>query len=179
MRTPRANSSGEAVDAEALQPPVIEPAAPVESLESVLDAGQPGQALMDVTVDGCELPAGVAVPEVVAPAPQYGVEGVDDHLHRDAGVTPIRPLPHFGSDRADGAGGRPPVQVVATSPPPRLHQPVVKAQEVEAVPTVGEGDEPGLVGMQLQPEWCQDRRHPLMGLFGPLRVRHSTTRSSA
>jgi hypothetical protein len=45
---------------------------------------------------------------------------------------------------------------------------MMKAQEVKALPALGEGDDPGLVGVQVQPERCQDRRHPLTGLFGPL-----------
>ena len=51
------NGPGEPVNAEGLQPSVVEPAAPVEASDPVLDAGQPGQALVDVTVDSLELPA--------------------------------------------------------------------------------------------------------------------------
>ena len=45
---------------------------------------------------------------------------------------------------------------------------VMEAQEVEAVCASFEVDDPGLVGMQPQPEPSQDRRRPPPGLFGPL-----------
>jgi len=43
---------------------------------------------------------------------------------------------------------------------------MVEAQEVEPFGTSLEVHDPGLVGMQPQPEWGQDRRHAPLGLVG-------------
>ena len=45
---------------------------------------------------------------------------------------------------------------------------MVEAEEVEPLGTSGEVRDPGLLGMQSQPERVQDRRHQLAGLFGLL-----------
>ena len=155
------------MDTEGLEPVVVEPLGPVDSSESVLDAGQPGHPLGDVHVDSVELPGGVASPEVVPPAPQHGVEIADNKAQVETGVSPIGPVTDLAPDRGHGPRG-PLVEEVATSSHPRLAHPMMEAQEVEAFPAVGEGDDRGLVGVQLQPERRQDRRHPLAGLFGPL-----------
>ena len=43
----------------------------------------------------------------------------------------------------------------------------MKPQEVEAVLTIFEAHDAGLVGMQAQPESGQHRLDPAAGLFGP------------
>lgn len=44
---------------------------------------------------------------------------------------------------------------------------VVKAQEVEAIPALGEAGDLGLVGVQMQPDDGQDLSRPSPGLLGP------------
>jgi hypothetical protein len=45
---------------------------------------------------------------------------------------------------------------------------VLEAQKRESLGASGETRDPGLVGVQAQPEHVQDRRHELAGLFGLL-----------
>jgi hypothetical protein len=58
------------------------------------------------------------------------------------------------------------VKPVATRPFPGLHHPVVKAQEVETLRSVSKIHDPGLVGMQSQPERSQSGFGQVTGLFG-------------
>ena len=69
-------------------------------------------------------------------------------------------------DRVHRPVRRPALQVVAAPPLPGLHLVMVETQEVEALLPLGETDDPGLVGMQPQPERDQDFGHTLSGLFG-------------
>jgi hypothetical protein len=55
---------------------------PVPSPEAMFAAGEDRQPLVDVAIDGVELPAGVPVAEVRAPAPQHGIEVGDHNGHR-------------------------------------------------------------------------------------------------
>src|ERR1700694_3246077 len=72
LRSPVAHLSTESVNPQVGQPPIGAAGGPAPPVEPVFGAGQHGHPLMDVAVDTVELPVGVAVPEVVPPAPQHG-----------------------------------------------------------------------------------------------------------
>ena len=61
------------MDTQAREPGAVEAADPFAAGEPVLVAGEDREAFVHVAVDLRELPRGVAVAEVVAPAPQNGV----------------------------------------------------------------------------------------------------------
>src|SRR5215211_8469069 len=135
MRSPLPHPSAEAIDPQIPQPGPGEAVGPVAVVaEAVLDAGEDGQALVDIAVDHGELPRGVAVAEVGAPAAQDAVEVGDDPRKTVAHKPPVDRLPDLGPDGVHRAGGRPSLQVVASSPPPRRHLVVVEAEEVESLP---------------------------------------------
>ena len=58
------------------------------------------------------------------------------------------------------------MEPVATRSFPGLHHPVVKPQEVETLRSLPKIHDPGLVGMQVQPEWFQGRFSQVTSLLG-------------
>jgi hypothetical protein len=96
---------------------------------------------------------------------------LDEDLQVRSGEPPVGALAEPGSDRLHGPLGRPLVQIPAASPLHGLPHVVMEAQEVEAFGTLGKVHDPGLFGMQAQPERSKDRPRPLLGLFGPLTSR--------
>src|SRR3954451_15370304 len=67
----------QAIDAELVDPFVVEAVDPVAALESVLGAGEDREAFVDVAVDLGELPPGVPVAEVVGPTTDNVVDVLD------------------------------------------------------------------------------------------------------
>src|SRR5438093_12970099 len=67
MRSPVAHRPAQAIDPETPEPRRVVPAAPLPSRAAVLGAHEDGQGLVDIAVDGLELPPGVAGAEVGAP----------------------------------------------------------------------------------------------------------------
>jgi hypothetical protein len=65
-------------------------------------------------------------------------------------------VPDLGLDGDHGPGEWPRRQAEAASPLSGLHHAVLKAQEVETLGTTTETHDPGLVGMQPQPELIQE-----------------------
>ena len=102
MRRLVGDRSGELVDAEVLEPLVVEPVGPVDASESVFDAGQPCHPLVDLGVDSVELLVRVSVPEVGGPTPQDGVEVADYDVQVSAGVASMGSLPDLGPDGGHG-----------------------------------------------------------------------------
>src|SRR5215211_2351038 len=167
MRSPIAHRAAELVDPEALVPGVAEPAGPVAATEPVFGAGEDGEPFVDVAVDGGELPARIAPPEVVTPPPQHGVEASHNLLDRPADEPAVGAVTHLRPNRGYGPIRRPSLQVVPARTFPRRHLVMVKAEKVKALPTTGQVHDPGFVRMQPQPEPAQYRDHPLPGRFGP------------
>src|ERR671914_2707457 len=120
------------MDAEPGCPFVVEAGNPVAALESVLGAGEDREAFVDVGVDLGELPRGVAIAEVVAPAAQNAVEILDRPLQRQPRVAAGRAVANLASDRGHRPSGRPLVQIPTTRLLPRLSPPMLKAQKREA-----------------------------------------------
>src|ERR1035438_7885479 len=58
------------------------------------------------------------------------------------------------------------MEPVATRLLPRLHHPVVESQEVKAFCPVPDVHDPGLFGMQSQPEWTKGGFSQVTGLLG-------------
>src|SRR5215211_9440039 len=166
MRSPIAHRAAELVDPEALVPGVAEPAGPVAATEPVFGAGEDGEPFVDVAVDGGELPARIAPPEVVTPPPQHGIEASHNLLDRPADEPAVGAVTHLRPNRGYGPIRRPSLQVVPARTFPRRHLVMVKAEKVKALPTTGQVHDPGFVGMQPQPEPAQYRDHP-QGRFGP------------
>src|SRR6266852_8640706 len=81
------------------------------------------------------------------------------HFSRDRGG---RDRLDLGPNTGHGAAGRPPL-AVPLPVPMRLHETMVKPQEVEAVGTVPEVHDPGLVRMQTQLERLGGSLEPSMG----------------
>lgn len=79
MRTPVSHVSSEGVDPETLEPLVSETGGPVAPRESVLVAGQNGESLRHIAINGGEFPRSVPKPEVAGPTTQHRVE----LLHHD------------------------------------------------------------------------------------------------
>src|SRR5919106_3949772 len=150
-RPPSSDVSGEPIDTESGEPVVVEPAGPESVAGGVLDPGQLGHSQVHVAVDGGELPVRVAVTEVSPPAPQHGVEVSDDVVQVATGEAAVGAFTDLGPDRGHGPRRRP-LRQVATVPPLRRGLPMVEAQEVEAVLTIFEAHDAGLVGMQTQPQ---------------------------
>jgi hypothetical protein len=166
MRSSASHPSAEAIDPQGLQPRPGEAALPVAPVKAVLDAGEDRQTLVDVAVDLGELPRRIAVVEVATPAAQDAVEPDHHPVDRVAHIAPVGRLPDLGPDRRHRAVRRPSLQVVATSEPPRLHLAQVEAEEVDPLLSAGEADDPGLVGVQVQPQTGQDLGHPPARLLG-------------
>src|SRR3954447_10759629 len=116
----------QAIDAELVRPLVIEAGDPVAALESVLGAGEEREAFVDVAVDLGELPAGVAVAEVIAPTTQHAVEILDRPLQRQPRVAAIRAVANLASDGGHRPLGRPLVQIPTARLLPRLSHPMLK-----------------------------------------------------
>src|SRR5215216_7908588 len=104
----------------------------------MLGAGEDGQAFVDVAVELGELPRGVAVAEIRAPAAQDAVEVADDPRQGVAHIPTIGRLPDLGPDGVHRAGGRPSLPVVASPPTQGRHLVMVEAEEVESLPALGE-----------------------------------------
>src|SRR5215211_6941103 len=100
MRNPGPDASREAVHAEAGHPRMIEAGGPVPAVQSVLGAGEDREPLVDVVVELVELPPGVAVAEVVGPAPQRGVEALlNDQIQRQPRVAAVCQRAYLASNR--------------------------------------------------------------------------------
>src|SRR5215218_6413980 len=92
MRCPVPHPSAEAIDPQIPQPGPGEAVGPVAVVtEAVLDAGEDGQALVDVAVDPGELPRGVAVAESGRELARWRLVTVGPALI--PGVSPGRPDP--------------------------------------------------------------------------------------
>src|SRR5215472_4516542 len=129
---------------------------------------------MDVLVDPGELAGRIAPPKVVAPPPKDAVELFHDDA--DGFLEPRargRDLLDLGPDASHRSSRRPALAPVP-SRPPRLHESVVEAQEVEAFGPLPQIHDPGLLRMQGE---FQGRCCLLEPSQGCLRVRFGSTYS--
>ena len=166
IRTPAAHRARQPVDPERREPPVGETGGPVPARDAVLDARQLGQSFVDVAVDDAELPGRVAVAVVRRSTPQHGVEFFDNDSQLTTGMAPWGSIPDLGPDGGHGPVRGPLLQVVAALLLRELPHMEMEAQEVEPVLALTEASNPGLVGMQAQPDRCQGRRRQIPSRFG-------------
>jgi hypothetical protein len=129
------------MDTQAVHPFVVETGNPVAARQSVLDAGEDREPLVDVAVDEGELRGGVSVAKVLPPTPQHGVEIGNDIVKRQACKATVGPLTDLAPDRGDRSRTRPLLQIPTTPIFPGLPHPIMKAQEVEGAPRGAMGKE--------------------------------------
>ena len=99
MRSRVAHCSGEPADPQVPKPIPCKAISPVEPGEPVFATGQHRDSFMNVVIDCSELRRGVPLPEVVAPAPQHGVELFDHHTQVEPDPTRGRRVTNLASDR--------------------------------------------------------------------------------
>jgi hypothetical protein len=152
-------------------PGVSEAFLPVPASASFLVAGEDGQSLMNITIDGGELPGGVTPPEVVTPAPKHRVEA--HHHHADGSTHLVSPCCGLDltSDQGHSAIGRPFLKRIAVRSFPGPHLAVRKIEEDKTVLTLRKASDPGLVRVQSQSQCGQDHLNSPSSLLDPTLAR--------
>jgi hypothetical protein len=148
-------------------PGVSEAFLPVPASTSFLVAGEDGQSLVNIAVDGGEFPGGVSPPEVVTPAPKHRVEICHRHAEGSAHLMSSCCGLDLTSDQGHIAIGWPFLKEITLRPFPGPHLAMTEAEENETVFTLGEASDPGLVRVQSQSQSEQDHLDSPSGLLDP------------
>src|SRR5712691_101958 len=127
---------------------------------------QPDQPLIHVAVYLLKLQRGVSRAEVVAPAPQDGIEEIDHLLDvlQPRPATAVSQLPDSRADAVHRPRGRPPEQVLAPLEV-REHDVQVASQEDESLLAEPKLDNPRFIRVQLQAEPVHDETEATQRLF--------------
>jgi len=105
----------------------------------------------------------VAVPEVPDPATYEGVDLSHDDIDRHQQPGPVREFTDAVSGTLDRPAGRPAGEeqhALGPGPTTGAQQPMVKAEEVEALALLGQVHDPGLGRLRFQTEVGQQYRKP-------------------